>query len=151
MSGKQMKENKVNKLSQDQHDDFLAQLITALLSYWNALLTGNGLLLATLSIVLTIKVETLLEWQLRLIVATLSLNLLALVLILWCFRSQRDHYLDMLSIQQDPPATDEETKQILSSLEKIVIARHKLRKWFESFSAAVTIISVVVIILVIAK
>ncbi|MBN2302611.1 MAG: hypothetical protein JXN60_08860 [Lentisphaerae bacterium] len=87
-----MNEEEIAHLAREQQDKFLSQFVTALSAYWSALLTSNGLLLSALSIVLVIRASLTPSWQGKLIVSALFLNLLAMLALLWCFRSERAHY-----------------------------------------------------------
>jgi len=143
-----MNAHEVHKLAKEQEDRFLCSLVSALLTYWNALLTGNGLLLATLSILVTLSGPSLALWQTRLIVFALTLNLLAILGLLWCFKSERDHYLDRLRAGPEPPPTDEEMFSIIAKEKACILLRRKLRKVFEIFAVVTIIVSVFLIIVI---
>ena len=144
-----MNKSEIDRLATEQQDQFLTQLISAFAGYWNALLTGNGLLLATLSIVVTIPGTPLSIWQFRLVVCALFLNLAALLCILWCFRLQRDHYLELIRLGPEPPPSDVDMSRMIKEGRKRTLRRHGICKVFETFSAVTMIIGVLIIIMVV--
>ena len=140
----------IDKLLREQQDKFIGQLVSAISTYWNALLTGNGLLLAALSILVAITGHPLVLWQTRLIVLALFLNLLAILgLLLGCFKSVRDHYLDLVLMGTMSPQTDEEMSRIMAQAKTQTLHRNKLWKTFENFAVGTIIASTVLLIVIV--
>lgn len=92
-----------------QQERFTDNLIQSSFSYWSAILTVNGLILAFFSADI-LKGEFALNW---LIIILLFLTVISIVLILFNFRGIRDLYFDLGSITlEDFRNMSEEEKQV---------------------------------------
>jgi len=134
---------------QEQQDWFMTQLITAWSTYWTALLTGNGFLLATLSIVIAVRGPSAPPWHTAVIVFALFLNLLAILgLLLCCFKSDRDHYRDLVLEGPEPPPATAETLRAMAESRRTTLRRHRLRTIFENVAVVTIVMSVIAVAVV---
>jgi hypothetical protein len=149
-----MNKEEVETLLKEQREYFLAQLQTAGPAYWKALLTGNGLLLAVLSIIVALPTRTLVLWQTQCVVAALFLNLFAILGLLWCFKSERDHHLDLFrtfsDIKTDPMPTREALSKMASQTKTRTTARCRLRITLEWTAVSSVVLSTILVIVIIA-
>lgn len=148
----------VDNLVKAQQDAFLDKLVSALREYWNALLAANGLLLLILSIIVTLPGCALAVRHVRFIVpVVLCFNLFAILgLLFGCFKSERDHYRDMLKLVIETPATNEQMDRCsaqMTQMRERILRKKKLRDICETLceicALATIIVSTVLLIVIV--
>ena len=114
---------------------------------WNALLAMNGVTLAILSVVITLKGEQLPVVMPWLAGFGIAISLICVVALLGCFRNDRDHYIQQLADGKNPPESDKEMDAVMTAGMIIVLESRRMKRVLESVAFVSQSINVILIII----